>query len=144
MDLNNGIPLINGIAYGWADVHVLIAGVPVTGIKAIEYADDQDVVNIQGAGRHPVARGKGRITSTGKITLLQEEVLAIQAKAPNHRIQDIAPFNVQVSYLPEDGHITHDVIKDCQFKKNERKWAEGDTSQFVELELVVGSIKWGA
>ena len=35
--INNGIPLINGMLCGWADVVVLIGGVPVTGIVALEY-----------------------------------------------------------------------------------------------------------
>ena len=67
---SNGVPLINGVEYGWADIVLAINGVPVTGITAISYGEKQDVSNIYGAGRYPVARGKGRITPTAKITLL--------------------------------------------------------------------------
>ena len=77
----NGIPLINGMEYCWADISVLIAGTPVTGITGIEYNDDEEVTDIYGAGRYPVARSKGRITCTGKITLLSTEINALVKKA---------------------------------------------------------------
>lgn len=143
MAITNGVPLINGAAYGWADIVFLVAGVPVTGIVAIDYEDKQEIKNHYGAGRRPVSRGKGRIECTAKITLEMSEVLAIQARAVNNRLQDIAPFDIIVSYIPDGGKIVHDVINDCQFDTNSRKWKEGDTTQNVELPLVVSAIEWG-
>ena len=64
--INNGIPLVNGMLYSWADIVTSISGVPVTGIVGVEYGDDQEVVNKYGAGRHPVGRAKGRITPSAK------------------------------------------------------------------------------
>lgn len=140
--INNGIPMVNGMLYSWADIVLAISGVPVTGITAIEYGDTQDVVNKYGAGRHPVGRAKGRITPSAKITLYQEEVEAIQSQAPNGRIQDIAPFDITVTYLPDSGIIKTDKIRNVQFVANSRKWKEGDTGQEVELELIPSHIEW--
>lgn len=140
--INNGIPLVNGMLYSWADIVAAISGVPVTGITGVEYGDDQDVVNKYGAGRHPVGRAKGRITPSAKITLYQEEVEALQRQAPNGRLQDIAPFDITVTYIPDSGIVTVDKIRNCQFKANSRKWKEGDTGQEVELELVTSHIEW--
>lgn len=140
--INNGIPLVNGMLYSWADIVVAISGVPVTGIIGIEYGDDQDVVNKYGAGRHPVGRAKGRITPSAKITLYQEEVEALQRQTTNGRLQDIAPFDITVTYIPDSGIVTVDKIRNCQFKANSRKWKEGDTGQEVELELVPSHIEW--
>lgn len=140
--INNGIPLVNGMLYSWADIVVTIGGVPFTGITGVEYGDDQEVVNKYGAGRHPVARAKGRITPSAKITLYQEEVEAIQRQSLNGRLQDIAPFDVIVTYLPDSGIVTTDKIRNCQFKANSRKWKEGDTGQEVELELIPSHIEW--
>ncbi len=140
----NGIPLVNGKEYGWADVVVNIAGVPVTGITGVEYDDDQEVVNNYGAGRYPVSRSKGRITSTAKLTLYSSEVVALTKKTVNGRLQDLAAFDVIVSYIPDDGgEIVTDKIRNCQFKKNSRSWSEGDPSKTVELELVPSHIEWG-
>lgn len=142
MDVVNTIPLINGVEYSWGDIVATIAGEPVIGITAIEYGDEQEVTNHYGAGRHPVSRSKGRITPTAKITAYMGEVINWQAKSPTGRLQDLAPFPIVVSYLPEDGQIVVDKVMNCQFKKNARTWKEGDTNQQVELELVPSHIKW--
>jgi hypothetical protein len=140
----HGIPLVNGFAHDWADISLIIGGVPVTGVTGIEYDDDQEVQNNYGAGRYPVSRSKGRISCTAKLTLTIEEARAIQKNSLTGRLQDIDPFNIVVSYLPADAtKIHHDHIRNCQFKKNSRKWSEGDMGKTVELELIVSHIIWG-
>lgn len=140
--IDNGVPFINGTQPAWGDIVVSIGGVPITGITGIEYDDQQEMSNIYGAGRLPVGRAKGRITATAKITLLQSEVQAIQAQSRNGRLQDIAPFDIVVSYLPDNGVIKTDKIRNVQFLKNAVKWNEGDTSQPVELDLICSHIEW--
>lgn len=120
--INNGVPFINGKLYDWADIVTTIAGVPVTGIVAIEYSDDQEVEVKYGAGRYPVGYGKGRIKPTAKITLYQEEVEAIQAQSVNGRLQDIAPFDINVTYMPDSGIVKTDKLRNCMFKNNKRGW----------------------
>ena len=139
---NNGVPFVNGKLYDWADIVLVIAGVPVTGITGIEYKDDQDIVAKYGAGRYPVGFAKGRITSTGKITLYQEEVEAMQRQSLTGRLQDIAPFDIIVSYLPDTGIVSIDKLRNCMFKNNGRGWKEGDTGQEVEIDLVMSHIQW--
>lgn len=140
--INNGVPFINGKLYDWADIVTTIAGVPVTGIVAIEYSDDQEVEVKYGAGRYPVGYGKGRIKPTAKITLYQEEVEAIQAQSVNGRLQDIAPFNINVTYMPDSGIVKTDKLRNCMFKNNKRDWKEGDTGKTVELDLLLSNIDW--
>ena len=136
--------MINGHEYSWADIVVNIAGAPLTGITGIDYDDDQEVVNVYGAGRFPVSRSKGRITCSSKISLLTSEVIALQKKAPNGRLQDIAPFPIIVSYIPDDGgEVVTDKLRNCQFKTNRRNWSEGDTSKSVDIDLVISHIEWG-
>ena len=140
----NGIPLVNGILYGWAEVLVAIAGVPLTGITSVEYSDKQEVTNKYGAGRYPVGRGLGRISSEAKITLYLEEVMALQAKSSNGRLQDLGMFDVSVSYLSPAGVVVTDVVKNCHFTETSRKASEGDTDIKVDLTLTPSHIVWGA
>lgn len=142
VETSNFIPLINGVEYSWGDITATIGGVPVIGITAIEYGDEQVVENHYGAGRYPVSRSKGRVTPSAKITLTMGEVVAIQAKSLTGRLQDLAPFPIVVAYIPEDGQIVIDKIMNCQFKKNARTWKEGDTRQTVDLDLVPSHIAW--
>lgn len=140
----NGIPLINGKEYSWGDISVLINGTFVTGITGIEYSDEQEVTDNYGAGRYPVSRSKGRITCAGKITLYSSEVNALVKQSANGRLQDLAAFDITVSYVPDDGGVVvTDKLRNCQFKKNERSWSEGDASKTVDLELAVSHIEWG-
>ncbi len=100
-------------------------------------------MNKYGAGRYPVGRAKGRITPSAKMTLYQEEVVALQSQSVNGRLQDLPVIEVQVSYLPESGIVVTDKIRNCHIPTNARKWKEGDTGQEVELPLVPSHIEWG-
>ncbi len=141
--INNGIPLANGMLCTWADIVVLIGGVPVTGIIGVEYGDSQEIVNKYGAGRHPVGRAKGRITPSAKLILYQEEVQALSARSPTGRLQDLPTFDVIVQYVPDSGLLVTDKIRNCHASDNVRKWKEGDTGQEVEIPLVPSHIDWG-
>ena len=76
------IPLINGIEYSWGDITATVGGVPVVGITAIEYGDDQVVENHYGAGRFPVSYSKGRVTPSAKITVAMGEVIGRRKARP--------------------------------------------------------------
>lgn len=143
--INNGIPLVNGQLCAWAEIVVAIGGVPLTGITSIEYADKQEVKNEYGAGRHPIGRGKGRITPSGKMTLYREEVVALMRRAPRGRLQDLPAVDVTVSYIPMGSvDVITDKIRNCAFSEVELKAKEGDTSLTVDLPLVPSHIEWGA
>lgn len=133
-------PLINGREYGWADIVVNIGGVPVTGIKEIKYGEEMEKENVYGAGRYPVSRGYGRIKVTASIKLLSGTVLALKAKAPKGQLFRIAPFSITVMYQPEAGPMVTHILKNCEFKKNEFDWKEGDMSKDIDLELLVSHI----
>lgn len=142
----NGIrnnTLINGVLHSWSNLSVNIAGMLVTGINKISYKDSQTIENIYGAGQVPVGRGYGKIECSATIGLERGEVEAIRASSPTGRLQDIAPFDIIVQFLPVNGQkiVTH-VIRDVQFKDDGLDAKEGDTSNFTDFELVVGSIKW--
>lgn len=140
----NGIqyaPLINGAVHSWANLVVAIAGVPITGISKISYSDDQTIENIYGAGLKPIGRGYGKIEYSGNITLLRSEIEAIRASSDTGRLQDIAPFEIIVQYIPVNGQkIVIHILKDVQFKKDGNEQSEGDTSNYTDLELVIGDI----
>ena len=97
------IPQINGVLHSWSNLSVVINGVPVTGINKISYKDSQTIENIYGAGQAPVGRGYGKIECTPSIGLERGEVEAIRTSSPTGRLQDIAPFDIIVQFLPVNG-----------------------------------------
>ena len=141
--INNGIPYINGLLYDWAQISVGIAGVVVTGVTAIEYKEEQEKINVYGSGRYPIGSGSGRITPSASITLLEDEIARLRDAAPNGRLQDIAPFDITVTFLsPNTAKIQTHVLKNCQFTDNGVSASEGDTSLSQQLTLILSSIKW--
>jgi hypothetical protein len=135
-------PLVNGTAYSWSQITLNILGVPVAGVSAISYNEEQEMTDNYGAGNRPVSRGYGRITTEGSVTLHMEEVEAIQAAVSTGRLQDIPEFDVVVAYLPEGGNIVTHTLKNCRFKNNGREVSEGDMAINVEIPLQISHINW--
>lgn len=136
------LPLINGESYSWGQIICNILGVPVIGITAIEYGDDQKIENNYGAGNQPVSRGFGNIEPMAKITLMMEEVEAITRATADGRLQSIPEFDIQVAYLPLNGTPVVHKIRNCRFKNNNRKTKQGATGIEVELDLIPSHIVW--
>ena len=134
-------PLINGIEYGWSDIRFTLKEIPTVGVTAIKYEEDMDKENIYGAGRYPVARGRGRVKCSASITLLGSTVMNLKAAAPKGKLHLLNPFNIIVSYQPEVGAIITHTLKNCEFKKTSFDWKEGDMYKAFELELIISEIK---
>jgi hypothetical protein len=138
----NFVPLINGKAYEWADITVNIMGIPIAGIDAVNYEDDQKMTNNYGAGNKPVSRGYGNIESTASITLHAEEINALVNAAPGGRLQNIPEFQITVAFIPEGGTVKVHKLKMCRFMKNKIDTKQGDTKIPCELPLIIGDIQW--
>jgi hypothetical protein len=136
-------PLINGRAYGWADISLNILGREVIGSKAVSYSETQEKQNNFGSGNRPVSRGRGRIEAEASVTLHMEEVIAIQAIAPGRNLANIRPFDIIVSYIDDSGNAVTDKLRNCEFLGNSREVSEGDMEIEVELELIISHIDWG-
>lgn len=142
MSVQTTSPLINGRSYGWGDIIINVGALPVTGVTAIKYEEEQEKEDVYGAGRRPVARGYGRIKASASITLSVETVMALTGSCREGQLNRMSPFNITVTYQPESGPIVCDVLMNCEFKKQSRDWKEGDMKNQVELELLVSHIEW--
>jgi len=135
------VPLINGVAYGWGNVQVILFGVPLTSITKIEYSSKQNKENIYGAGYEPVARGYGKVEYSGSIELKTDEWKRIIASSPGRNPLDIAPFDVQVVFGGTRVAPSKDVLKMVEFMENPLSANEGDTSLTVTIPIIIGSIE---
>jgi len=136
------VPLINGKSYEWADIILNLLGVPIAGITAIMYGEKQDMKNIPGAGNRVVSRGYGNIEANAKITLLMEEVEAIQLVAPKGNIMAIPEFNITVVYLDPLLVTKVHTLRNVRFTGNQRDVKQGDTSIGVEMDLIISHVDW--
>lgn len=134
--------LINGKSYEWADILINILGSTFAGVTAIEYEDSQEMENVMGAGNRPVSRVYKNFVPTAKVTLLMEELEAIQAIAPGGVIQRIPEFDITVAYVDSALITRIHTIKNCRFMKNVRKVAQGDGAIACELDLIISHVNF--
>lgn len=133
---------INGHVYEWASITFNVAGVLVSGITAINYKEEQKMEPVFGAGNRQIGYSTGEITNPGNVTLLMEEVEALQSASPTGRLQDLPLFPIIVQFMTDDGKFANHTLKFCKFKNNGRDTKQGDLSIAVPLDLLIGEIAW--
>lgn len=135
-------PLINGKAYEWADVKVLISGLFVIGITSVNYEQRQAKMNHWGASNYPVTYGNGQKEATCSLTLYFSELQNIRSSIPNFQIVDIPLFDIIVSYLdPLIGIVTHK-IRNCRFTNDPVSTNQGDTAISCTLDILPSHIEY--
>jgi hypothetical protein len=138
-------PLINGRSFDWSMVAVRLSNgtIPLMGITAITYEDEQEIENNYGAGNMPVSKGYGNYTASCTITVPMEEVIKIQRATESKRLQDVPSFDLVVSYIhPQLDRQVNDVIRNCDFTKNSRSLNQNDKTFPIELTLHCSHIDW--
>ena len=134
------LPLVNGQAYGWSKVQIMILGVMVVGIDAIKYDDETEIEDGYGGGDRVVRRGYGNVKTSGSVTLHMEEIAALQRVVPSRRLQDIAEFDIVVAWKTDDGKVLSDTLKACRFLKTPRGASQNDKFISHEVPLIIGDI----
>lgn len=134
-------PLINGINYSWANISLVLFGVPVVGITKIDYKAKQDKKNNYGAGPYPVSRGYGNYEYEGSIELYLDEWKNIIAASPNRDPLQIAPFDIPVIYGGSRVTADKDMLRSCEFLENPLSTGTGDSKILVAIPLIIASIE---
>lgn len=128
---------------GWNSVKVQLMGRVVEGITSLKYDDKVAKENAYGAGRMPIGRTEGNYEAKCSIGIYKEEIDGLQRSlAPSKRIQDIAPFDIDVHYENGSGKVVKDRIRNCEFTNKAVEVKNGDGSISTEYELIVSHIEW--
>lgn len=132
-----------GEMQGWNSVTINMLGRDLEGIVALKYGDKEAKENVYGAGKFPVGRSRGNNEPFASITLLKEEVDALQQALPlGKSILDISPFDVVVEYADNDGIIKKDRVRNCEFTNQEVDVKQADGTIETEYELIVSHIEY--
>ncbi len=137
------VPLINGREVAWCDIIMLVGLVPVTGITAFDFAENQNKENVYGIGQVPIGRGYGNIETSGSITLLRSEIEAMRASSITRKLVDIAPFTITLAYVPLGGtKVITVVFTNVEFTEDKFGMNQGDTKEEQQLNLIIGSMTY--
>lgn len=129
---------INGREYEYADISIIIGGVPIVGFREVKYKREREKEAMFAKGRkaHSIQSGNDIITGSIKFTQSQMEALEL---ATGGNILD-AKVDIVVSYGAElnatsvaSAVISTDVIVGAEFTEYEKGMAQGD--KFMEIDM---------
>lgn len=130
---------------GWNQTTLNLMGRDVVGIEEFDYNDNTKKENAYGAGGMPIGWTEGNYEAKFSLSLYVEEEQAIQSLLPpGKRLQDIAPFDVNVQYAnPNNGRIVIDVIHNVQFTGRSKTAKNNEGKMVHKHEMLVSHITWG-
>jgi len=137
---------INGKYYSWSSIRFNFLGRSVATVLAIDYEEVDEFQDVKAVGSKKVGFVQDNTTTNGSITLLAETLEQLQRSLPaGKRIQDIAPFDVTISYRDDAGLLNSHVLKGVKLTKNSRKASSGSSEAMgVEIPLFISDIDWAA
>ena len=133
-------PLINGVNYSWANITLILFGVPMVGITKIEYSRKQKKENNYGIGNAPVSRGYGNYEYSGSIELYQDEWKRIIAASPNRDPLQIVPFDIIVAFGGSRVTVDRDILRMCEFVEDGMDATQGAEKLMVKIPLIIAQI----
>lgn len=126
---------MNTREYEWADVTVVAAGRPITGIRGVSYTSSQEKEALYAKGNKPHAIQRGNKAFSGNIRLLQSELESLEIAAGGDAL-DVS-FDIVVAYgNPFKGDvITTDLLRSCEITEILKGLNQND--KFMEIELPI-------
>lgn len=138
---------INGEYHNYVSLRANVFGRTLRTIQELNYSrtDDIDPVKVAGTAK-PIGFTQGNETYEGTVTLLLEEVTAIQSSLPKGKsLPDIPPFPMSVSYVNKLGIQISHLLIGVKFKSNGVKVSAGNNEAItVEIPLYIGDIDFTA
>ena len=128
--------MFNSREYEWADIDVVMAGRPVTGIRGIKYNTKKEKVLVYAKGNKPHAVQSGNYDHSGEITVLQSEYNALRQAAKGDILS--VSLDIVVAYgNPTRGDaITTDILVGVEFTEDNTEWKQGDKFQEKTIPFV--------
>ena len=133
--------IFNSKEYEWSDITAIVAGRPVTKIRAISYVKKQEKEALYAKGNKPHSIQRGNKSYETSLTLLQSELEDIEAASGGDVLD--ASLNVVVSYgNPSKGDVIKtDLIEGNEITEVPKGMNQGDKFSEHELPGIALNIK---
>jgi len=129
--------VVNNEEYAWGDINVVLLGKNIAGLIAIKYKKSQSKELRYSRGVMPTGFKRGNKKFEGSITLLQSEMLALEAASPNGCPLDLRNIDIVFSFGDQEtGVLTTKVAKFAEFTEWEEGMKQGDQGMEIELPFV--------
>lgn len=154
MLLNNRI-LVNGRAYDWGTINILINGASAISISNISFGESMNIQNLFGTSLYGSSIGYGHIVPKASITLNADELFVLGDIAINGVLQNLPLFDIYVTFMLDenirqlgDGDKASEklprtiILKNCKIKNNGMEVGQGDMNIETKLDLFISHIVW--
>ena len=134
----------NSKEYAWVNVDVILLGKPVAGLRGIEYKSKRQTEALFATGKKARGIQKGKKEYEGTITVLQSELIAMQAAAKQAGYDDITDltFDMVVSYTSETGVVQVDRVICASVTESPNSIKEGDLYSEHALPFIACDIEY--
>ena len=134
----------NSKEYAWIDVNVVLLGKPVTGLRGIEYKSKRSKEALFATGKKARGIQLGKKEYEGTITVLQSELIAMQAAAKNAGYDDITDleFDIIVSYISASGVVQTDKVVNASVTEAPNSIKEGDLYSEHALPFIACDVEY--
>ena len=138
--------IFNSNEDGYANINVVLAGRPITGLRGVKYKITQEKEVIHASGNEPHGVGRGNKTYEGEIVVLQSELEALtRAAGVGKNITDLRNLDIVVAYAAEEGlPLVTDIIKYAEFTESEKGMSQGDKFSEHTLPFIALGIEFNA
>lgn len=133
--------LLQGVQYSAASVNNIAFGVPVTGLKAINWDREQNKELQYNLANEPMGVTFNQIAYSGSITVIKEWWNAVIQAAPNKDVLQIPPFDWTITYGNLNTPATVETLKMVMFTKDGMKVASGDTSLTIDIPFIFAGVE---
>lgn len=136
--------IINGVQYAWGDIEIYLFGQPVRGLLGIDYKSKKTKTPLFASGRDAHAIQHGKRENDGTLTVLQSEIIALNAAARAKGYNDLldVDFDIMVKYASERGVLTIDKICNASITDLSMAMKEGDVNMSIALPFVCLRVKY--
>ncbi len=130
--------------FSWIDVNVVLLGKPVTGLRGIEYKSKRQKEALFATGKKARGIQQGKKEYEGTITVLQSELIAMQAAAKQSGYDDITDleFDIIVSYISESGVVQTDKVVNASVTEAPNSIKEGDLYSEHALPFIACDVEY--
>lgn len=130
--------------YAWIDVNVVLLGKPVAGLRGIEYKSKRSKEALFATGKKARGIQLGKKEYEGTITVLQSELIAMQAAAKNAGYDDITDleFDIIVSYISASGVVQTDKVVNASVTEAPNSIKEGDLYSEHALPFIACDVEY--
>lgn len=130
--------------YAWIDVNVVLLGKPVTGLRGMEYKSKRSKEALYAAGKKARGIQMGKKEYEGTITVLQSELIAMQAAAKAKGYDDVTDleFDIIVAYVSESGVVQTDKVVNASITEVPNSMKEGDLYSEHALPFIACDVEY--